>query len=25
MVGDAFEKLRALIDKCPVEDCHTMA
>jgi DNA-binding transcriptional MocR family regulator len=24
-VHDAFEKLRALIDKCPVEDCHTMA
>ena len=20
-----FQKLRALIDKCPVEDCHTMA
>ncbi|MGE3874818.1 MAG: PLP-dependent aminotransferase family protein [Parvibaculaceae bacterium] len=24
-VRDAFAKLRALIDKCPVEDCHTMA
>ena len=24
-VSDAFQKLRALIDKCPVEDCHTMA
>lgn len=24
-VRDGFEKLRALIDKCPVEDCHTMA
>jgi DNA-binding transcriptional MocR family regulator len=24
-VSDAFAKLRALIDKCPVEDCHTMA
>jgi DNA-binding transcriptional MocR family regulator len=24
-VRDAFEKLRVLIDKCPVEDCHTMA
>lgn len=24
-VGEGFEKLRALIDKCPVEDCHTMA
>src|SRR5262245_2137795 len=24
-VREAFEKLRALIDKCPVEDCHTMA
>jgi len=25
MVRDAFEKLRGLIDKCPVDDCHTMA
>lgn len=25
MVNDAFAKLRVLIDKCPVEDCHTMA
>jgi DNA-binding transcriptional MocR family regulator len=24
-VRGAFEKLRVLIDKCPVEDCHTMA
>ncbi|MGE0005397.1 MAG: PLP-dependent aminotransferase family protein [Parvibaculaceae bacterium] len=24
-VRDAFARLRALIDKCPVEDCHTMA
>ncbi len=24
-VREAFENLRALIDKCPVEDCHTMA
>lgn len=24
-VREAFEKLRALIDKCPVDDCHTMA
>lgn len=22
---EGFEKLRALIDKCPVDDCHTMA
>jgi DNA-binding transcriptional MocR family regulator len=25
VVRDAFERLRTLIDKCPVEDCHTMA
>jgi len=24
-VREGFVKLRALIDKCPVEDCHTMA
>jgi DNA-binding transcriptional MocR family regulator len=24
-VSEAFEKLRLLIDKCPIEDCHTMA
>jgi DNA-binding transcriptional MocR family regulator len=24
-VRDAFARLRTLIDKCPVEDCHTMA
>lgn len=24
-VSEGFEKLRVLIDKCPVEDCHTMA
>lgn len=25
VVREGFAKLRALIDKCPVEDCHTMA
>lgn len=25
LVREAFEKLRVLIDKCPVDDCHTMA